>query len=107
MPLSTKNIGTNDFLDPFNVAQLADDTITLAEYSNSLQVKLRALFDYSRKKGQFPNIKKTLYGNFVENPITEPLEIEEGSYINSIHVDKGCNYLGMLFLPTDDLLKII
>ena len=107
MPLCTRNIGTNDFLDPFNLAQLADDTITLAESFNSLQVKLKALFEYSRSKGQVPNIKKTLYGNFVKNPVTEPMKIEEGSYVNSIHLEKGCNYLGMLFLPTDELIKII
>ena len=107
MPLCTRNIGTNDFLDPFNLAQLADDTITLAESFNSLQVKLKALFEYSRSKGQVPNIKKTLYGNFVKNPVTEPMKIEEGSYVNSIHLENGCNYLGMLFLPTDELIKII
>ena len=107
MPQCTKNIGTHDFLDPFNIAQLADDTISLAEFFPSLQIKLQALFAYSNGKGQFPNIKKTYYGNFVQNPITEPMEIEEGNYITSINSQKGHNYLGMIFLPTNDITKIV
>ncbi len=107
MPHCTKNIGTNDFLDPYNIAQLADDTITFAELFKSLQLKLKALFNYSDGKGQIPNIKKTYYGNFAENPVTEPMEIGEGNFISSIDLEKGHNYLGMIFLPTDDLNKII
>ena len=107
MPLCTRNIGTNDFLDPYNLAQLADDTITLAESFNSLQMKLKALFEYSEGIGQVPNIKKTLYGNFTQYPTVDPMEIEAGNYIHSIHPEKGQNYLGMLFLPTNELIRII
>ena len=107
MPLCTKNIGTNDFLDPYNIAQLADDTITLAEFFDSLQLKLKALFNYSNEKCQVPNIKKTLYANFTENPITEAMEMDDDNHISSIDVIKGHNYLGMLFLPTDELIKIL
>ena len=107
MPLCTKNIGTNDFLDPYNIAQLADDTITLAEFFDSLQLKLKALFNYSNEKCQVPNIKKTLYANFTQNPITEAMEMDDDNHISSIDVIKGHNYLGMLFLPTDELIKIL
>ena len=107
MPLCTRNIGTNDFLDPYNLAQLADDTMTLAEFFESLQLKLKALFNYSDGKGQVPNVKKTLYGNFVENPVTKPMEIGENNFISSIHLEKGHNYLGMIFLLTNDINKIL
>ena len=70
-------------------------------------MKLKALFEYSEGIGQVPNIKKTLYGNFTQYPTVDPMEIEAGNYIHSIHPEKGQNYLGMLFLPTNELIRII
>ena len=58
MKSATRDIGTNDFMDPVNLAQLADDTASYAEGIRSLGMKLLHLFDYSAKKYQHPNIKK-------------------------------------------------
>ena len=79
--------------------QLADDTLTLAEFI--------AMFLYSKRKYQVPNVKKTYFAHFSEKPIGTPMLIGEDTYISSIDEKKGYVYLGMIFLPTDDLKKIL
>ena len=101
--LSTVN--TNDFNDPYNLAQLADDTALLAEYFDSLSKKFERIFAYSEDKFQIPNVKKTLYGNFTEHPETRPMPVGD-HFINSIG-DDGYNYLGMLFIATNELKLIL
>ena len=68
-------INTSDFNDPYNLAQLADDTALLAEYFDSLSKKFEMIFGYSEDKYQIPNVKKTLYGNFTEHPETRPMPV--------------------------------
>ena len=86
-----------DFMDPLNLAQLADDTVTLASLTNSLCLKIRSLFGYSDDNFQIANIGKTKYLHLSCNPITEPLQIDEEQYVESAH-HKGYTYLGMLFI---------
>ena len=107
MGKALEKVDTNDFLHPYNLVQLADDTMLMAEYFDSLTKKFAALFEYSRKKYQIANFKKTVYAHFSEHPITTPMIIEGSQPIKSIKVDKGHSYLGMLFLPTNDLKKIL
>ena len=52
------------------------------------------------------NLKKTFYANFAKHPTLVPMCIDESS-INSIDKDKGHVYLGMSFLPTNDIDKIL
>ena len=92
MKTATQNLQTNDFMDPINLAQLADDTASLAEQISSMALKLLNLFGYSSKKYQHPNIKKTLYCHFSKNPSTEPIKIDEQRSINSIDFEKGYKY---------------
>ena len=107
MKTVTQNLQTNDFMDPVNLAQLADDTASLAERIDSMALKLLSLFGYSSKKYQHPNIKKTLYCHCSENPSVEPIKIDEQTSINSIDGEKGYKYLGQLFFPTNDIKIII
>ena len=104
---ATQDIGTDDFMDPINLAQLADDTATLAEKVQNLRTKLISLFQYSSGKYQHPNVKKTLYCHFNENPSYEPIILNDEQTINSIDKDKGYKYLGQLYFPTNDIKFII
>ena len=100
-------LDTHDFLDPFNLIQLADDTAILAEFYESLRIKFSALFSYSDTKYQVANSKKTFFAHFSSKPITNPMIIKDNISISSIDEKKGHVYLGMTFLPTDDLQKIV
>ena len=106
MPQALNNASTTDFLDPYNLLQLADDTTLLAEHFLSLQLKFIKLFQYSRTQYQVANVKKTVYGHFAKEPVTTPIEIDENTKIFSI-TDKGHGVLGMSYIPTNDLKKII
>ena len=93
---------TTDFMDPLNLVQLADDTATLASWTDSLCAKIRSLFGYSDDNDQVANIGKTKYLHLSRDPITEPLEIDENQYVESAH-EKGYRYLGMLFISSNRL----
>ena len=107
MPSCLENINTNDFFDPFNLLQLADDTTVMADKLESLRLKFVALFSYSSRKYQIPNIKKTYYAHFATNPSTTSLRINNNIFISSIDKTKGHVYLGMLFIPTDEIRNIV
>ena len=64
MPLCMEDIPNDDFMDPYNIAQLADDTIILAEHEASLIRKFDAALTYSSGKFQIPNIKKNCLRTF-------------------------------------------
>ena len=100
-------LNTHDFFEPFNLIQLADDTVLLAEFYESLCMNFRALFSYSDSKYQVVNVKKTFYTHFSSEPTTSPMIIKDNISISCIDEKKGHVYLGMTFLPTDDLQKII
>ena len=106
MGSALNDVDSNDFLDPYNLIQLADDTILLAEYFESLHRKFAAIFKYSKDKYQIPNVKKTFYPNFSKRPTMIPMSFGETS-IDSIDKDKCHVYLGMSFLPTDNFHKIL
>ena len=63
----------DDFMDPYCLLQLADDTNVLAESLKSLRIKFSALFDYSSEKYQHINTKKTKYMHMSESPIMDPI----------------------------------
>ena len=107
MPLCMEDIPNDDFMDPYNIVQLADDTIILAEHEASLIRKFDAALTYSSGKFQIPNIKKTVYAHFSRNPSTNPILIRDGVTFDSIDKVKGHCYLGVTFLPTDDVREII
>ena len=56
MPFCLKYLNTNEFLDPYNLIQLADDTLTPAEYYETLRQKFIAMILYSKRKYQVQNV---------------------------------------------------
>ena len=97
---------TTDYMDPLNLVQLADDTATLASYLASLILKIKSLFGYSEDNYQVANVGKTKYLHLSKNPFTEPLQIDEGQFVESAH-DKGYVYLGSLFISSNILTEHI
>ena len=91
-----------DFMDPINLCQLADDTATFATTLDSLSKKLSALFAYSDINYQVANIGKTKYLHLSNTPITDPIEINENEFIESAHKN-GYRYLGTLFSSSNDI----
>ena len=107
MPKCTDSLPEKDFIDPNNLAQLADDTTLLAEGVIMLGKKMCCLLDYSKAINQVPNIPKTVYCHFSSNPSLEPLRIDENTELASVDPVKGHRCLGVKFLPTDNVDKII
>ena len=86
---------------------MADDTIVLAESAHSLQKKMHCLLECSKKIYQVPNISKTAFCHFSDNPLLHPLYIDANTLLSSVEMQKGHRYLGMKFHPTNNLNKII
>ena len=106
MPSAFENTVTEDFMDPYNLAQLADDTAFFAENIGSLRMKFEAILSFSAEKCQIPNIKKTKYCHFTDTPSYEPLALSDNVSIGSVD-DKGYKYLGMFFYPTKKISEIL
>ena len=106
MNVSLRNFHDN-FLDPYNLLQLADDTSLIAESFDSIRLKFIALFKYATEKYQIPNTKKTVYAHFSSNPTTAPMYIDDRTFLSSIDAKLVHVYLGMSFLPTNDIDRII
>ena len=77
MPESLSITSYDDFMDPLSLAQLA-------EKIQNLILKFKRIFEYSGKKGQIANIFKTVYCNFLSNPIISPLEIDDNVILQSV-----------------------
>ena len=100
MPDALRDVDTNDFMDPHNLAQIADETMVVAEFTDSLRKKLEAIFGYSEKKYQIINTKKTKYYNFSAYPESNSICLNNNVIIPCVDADKGNKYLGRLFFPT-------
>ena len=64
MASCTSSLEKKDFIDPNNLAQLADDTAVLADGTLMLGPKMKCLLDYSEEIHQVPNIPKTVFCHF-------------------------------------------
>ena len=107
MPTCTNELDNDNFMDPYNIAQLADDSIVIADNIISLKKKMYCLLNYSKQIFQIPNISKTVFCHFAENPLVEPIYIDAHTSISSVNITNGHRYFGMKFVPTNDLNKII
>ena len=107
MASCTNSLELRDFIDPHNLAQLADDTAMLAEGVMMIGPKMKCLLDYSKEIYQVPNIPKTVFCHFSNKPFTGKLIIDEDTQLSSVDPVKGHRYLGVKFLPTKDIDKII
>ena len=107
MASSTNSLEEKDFVDPHNLAQLADDTAVLADGTVMVGNKMKCLLDYSDEIYQIPNIPKTVYCHFAERPFTGKLRIDENTELSSVDLIRGHRYLGVKFLPTNNVEQII
>ena len=55
------NLRLNDFMDPYCLPKLAEDTIIIAEHLESLRIKFSVLFECVQDRYQHINIAKTKY----------------------------------------------
>ena len=78
MASCTDLLEQKDFIDPNNLAQLADDTIVLANDTMMLAPKMKCLLDYSEEIHQVPNIPtqsaREILGTFSEQFLGSPHE---------------------------------
>ena len=107
MPSCLEVLDDIDFMDPYSLLQLADDTTVLAESADSLQRKMHYLLEYSKEIFQIPNISKTVFCHFSDAPVLNPLQIDENTQLSSVDMVKGHWYLGVKFFPTNDTTKLI
>ena len=107
MPEALNSREYDDFMDPLSLAQLADDSAIYAEMIDNLIQKFQLIFEYSKKKNQVANIKKTVYGNFSSNPRLTPLVIDDDVILQSIDPVKGYKYIGLVVFPTNCIEEII
>ena len=84
--------GYDDFTQPCNFGQLADDTVVYAEHRESLRHKCEQLMNYLKKKYQVLNIKKTKYCEFSSRPSFDDLLLDNGMSISSVNMKDGYVY---------------
>ena len=103
MGMGLKNAQTTDFMDPFCLLQLADDTNLLAETIQSIIIKFSKLFAYAIERLQRINTKKTKYMHMSEDPIMEKLTLDSGDIIDPVDPKDGYAFLGFMLSYSDEL----
>ena len=106
-PSACNTIQTNDFMDPYCLAQLADDALIYSENLTNLRTKFEAILKFSYIKYQVPNIGKAKYCHFSDTPTYDDLYIDENISIKSVTNEKEYRYLGMLLSPTKNITEIL
>ena len=109
MHQSVDEVNCNDFLDPFNLLQLADNTIVLAESKSSFTKKAQKIEQYSNKKDLKINEDKTKYlhmGNN-DNSCRESIIISDKLQIKAVNDNEGYNWLGFWLTHTNNVKNLI
>ena len=102
------NVNYADFMEPHNLAQMADDTILAAELRTSLGDKFGTVKEFSDEKKQSVNVDKTLYVHMSKTPDTEPILCNNNTVsISSLEIGKSSPYLGEHLIHTNNLHDII
>ena len=102
------NANYTDFMEPHNLAQMADDTIIAAELRWSLGSKFSSVKQFSDEKHQSVNVDKTLFIHMSKTPDTEPIFCNNNTIsISSLEVGKSSPYLGEHLIHTNSLHDII
>ena len=95
-----------DFMDPFNILQLADDTIIVADKPSTFIKKMQCIFSYSDRKRQKINQKKTKYMHMSDKP-KQDININGNIIIKPVNPNDGYTWLGLCITPTPDIPKIL
>ena len=107
MGKAINSVNYSDFMEPHNMAQMADDTIVAAEQTDSLGGKFKSVHNFSDEKGQSINIDKTLYIHMSKTPNTETIICGDHVKISSLEAGKSAPYLGNHLYHTNMLQDII
>ena len=95
-----------DFTNPENILQLADDTLILAEFINTLKLKFQALFDYSKDKYIVLNTDKTKFMHLSKNPTMETICIND-TEIEAVDLNDGYVWLGFHLSYSSEITKLV
>ena len=104
---SIQDANTSDFMDPYNLLQLADDTCILADNLVSFKKKMEKTFEYSKRKLLRINKKKSKFICMSDEYDADTITITEDTNIGTIDPNEGYNWLGLWLTPTLDISKII
>ena len=107
MDISVQAHSNDDFIEPDNLAQLADDAALLAENELSLASKFQNINNFSNDKFQIINNSKTQYLHMSKVPRTDPIVCEDGTPIQSLEDGKSTTYIGMHLKHTNSLQELI
>ena len=107
LPKALKDDNMTDFMDPYCVAQLADDTSITSESLQSQSIKFQKVIDYATIKHQHINTKKTKYMNMSSDPVTTPIILNEDKVINAVDIGDGYNFLGFKLTYSNDIYEIV
>ena len=107
LPGSLNDGSLNDFMDPFCVAQLADDTTITAESLESQAKKFQKVIDYTKVKHQHINTKKTKYMHMSHQPTTAPIILDDNKMIKAVECNDGYDLLGFRLSYSNDIHEII
>ena len=107
MPKSVRDNTPKDFMDPFCMAQLADDTSISAETLRSMTSKFQKVIGYSDVKHQHVNTTKTKYMHMSSNPIQTPVVLEDERVINAVEPNVGYPFIGFKRSYSDNIYILI
>ena len=108
LPNSIPSDEYEEFMDPFNTAQMADDTILAAENRLTLREKFEHIYQFSTDKYQLINMDKTVFIHTSVNPDTDPISCENVEFtISSLELGKSVPYLGMHLFHTNRLKDVV
>ena len=107
MPKSVCNNHPKDFMDPYCIAQLADDTSLTAETRESKKTKFQKIINCSEDKEQHINTDKTKYMHMSPDPVTTPIILDDGRKIEAVELNDGYNFIGFKLTYSDDIHVLI
>ena len=98
---------TNDFMDPFSLLQLADDTTVTADNLQSFTTKMDLIARYSQEKYLKIHPSKSKYLHITDHaPMSVDIVINEGLTLKPLE-DLGYNWLGFWLCQSNVIPDII
>ena len=107
IPKSVHNNNPSDFMDPYCMAQLADDTSVTSESHTSKRNKFQKIISSSDKKHQHVNTDKTKYMHMSHDPTTTPIILDDGRKIDAVERSDGYDFIGFRLSYTNDIYELI
>ena len=98
---------SEEFMNEYDVLQLADDSVILAEDEDGFKRKALALAQYSRNKNLVINEKKTKYICAHRSSHQKTIIIDQGLKIDPVNSKLGYNWLGFWMIHSNELHELI